>query len=273
MEHVTKFIETNSGHRLSLTDTGTGQPVLFIPGWPLAGEIFHLQLEFLANRGFRAIGLTLRGFGFSDKPETNYDFEEFVQDIEAAIDSLQLKSLVLCGFSMGGFIAAYYMATRRPGNVQKLLLISCNAPSTTIKEDYPFGITTAAFDGIISLIDQDPFSVSDVYGPLFQMDKAAMPVSIGNRINEISRKASKSAMMKSMIATRDMDLRNLLPCIRVPTAIFHAINDNVIPHEIAEQAHELIAGSTLKTFKEGGHWIFLLEQEKFNSALLDFILS
>jgi len=271
MESTTKFIETHSGHQLAITDTGTGKPVLFIPGWPLAGEIFDLQLEFLANNGFRAIGVTLRGFGSSDKPETNYNFEEFAEDIQAVIDSLKLEDLVLCGFSMGGFIAAYYMATSRPGKVQKLLLFSCNAPSTTTKEDYPFGITTDAFNGIIALIDQDPFTISNIYGPLFQLDENTMPVSIGNRINEISRKASKSAMIKSMIATRDTDLRNLLSKISVPTAIFHAVNDNVIPYQIAEKAHELIPGSTLTTFEKGGHWIFLLEQEKFNTELLRFI--
>ena len=75
----------------------------------------------------------------------------------------------------------------------------------------------------------------------------------------------------SMIATRDTDLRFLLPKISVPTTIFHAVNDNVIPYEIAHEAQKLIPNSTLITFENGGHWIFLLKKEKFNAELLNFL--
>jgi non-heme chloroperoxidase len=271
MESNVKFIETSQGYKLQITDIGKGRPVLFIPGWPLAHEIFKFQLQFLAENGYRAIGITLRGFGYSDKPDTNYNFEEFAQDIHTVIVDLKLEDVVLCGFSMGGFIAAYYMAKYLPQNVSKLLLFSCNAPCTTIQENYPFGISKNAFDDLITLISQDPILITDIYGPLFQLDEKIMARTMGNWINKISGQASKRAMINSMIATRDMDLRNLLPKILVPTVVFHAINDNVIPYEIAEQAQKLIRKSSLITFESGGHWIFLLEKEKFNSELLSFI--
>jgi pimeloyl-ACP methyl ester carboxylesterase len=271
MKNVTKLIDTNLGHKLQITDIGKGKPVVFIAGWPLASEIFDPQFIFLVQNGYRAIGITLRGFGASDHPETQYNFEEFAMDINAALEHLKLENAVLCGFSMGGFIAAYYMAKYSPLCVEKLLLFSCNAPSTTIQEDYPFGITKDAFNGLISLIDQDPFSISDVYGPLFKLNEEIIPLNVGNWINANARKASKMAMVNSMIATRDTDLRSQLPKIFVPTAIFHAVNDNVIPYEIAMQAYKLIPNSTLTTFQDGGHWIFLLEQEKFNAELLNFI--
>ena len=271
MENNRKLIDTNLGHKLQITDIGEGRPVVFIAGWPLANEIFDPQFNFLIQHGYRAIGITLRGFGGSDRPETKYNFEEFGQDIDAAINHLKLENAVLCGFSMGGFIAAYYMSKYSPQRIQKLLLFSCNAPSTTIQEGYPFGITKDAFNGLISLIDQDPVSISDVYGPLFQLNEDIMPLNIGNLINANGQQASKVAMVNSMIATRDTDLRAQLPKISVPTAIFHAVNDNVIPYEIAVQAHRLIPNSTLTTFQDGGHWIFLLEQQKFNAELLSFI--
>jgi pimeloyl-ACP methyl ester carboxylesterase len=271
MQNHSRFIETNSGHKLHITDIGSGQPVLFIPGWPLSHEIFKFQFDFFSKRGYRTIGITLRGFGCSDKPETNYNFEEFAEDIQSVIDNLKLDDAIVCGFSMGGFIASYYLAKHQPRAVSKLVLFSCNAPSTTIQKDYPFGISRDAFDELILLIEQDASLITNVYGPLFQLNQNTMLPVMGNWINSLSRQASKSAMVKSMIATRDTDLRSLLPKILVPTMIFHALNDNVIPYEIAEEAQKLISNSNLSAFKTGGHWIFLLEKERFNSELLNFI--
>jgi non-heme chloroperoxidase len=271
MEKYSRFIETNAGHKLHITDIGNGQPVLFIPGWPLASDIFKFQFEFLAENGYRAIGITLRGFGCSDKPETDYTFEEFAEDIQAVIDGLKLDNVVVCGYSMGGFIASYYLAKHLPQKISKLLLFSCNAPSTTIQENYPFGISRDAFNELILQIEHDPSLITNIYGPLFQLDENIMPRAMGNWINGLSQQASKSAMIKSLAATRDMDLRSLLPKISVRTTIFHALNDNVIPYEIAREAQKLIPNSTLITFENGGHWFFLLEKEKFNAELLNFI--
>jgi len=98
------FIEVEPNVRLHITDAGEGRPIVLIHGWPLSDEMYEYQYNDLMNAGFRAIGITLRGFGKSDKPYGSYDYDVHVKDIKKVLDELDIKDAVLGGFSMGGAI-------------------------------------------------------------------------------------------------------------------------------------------------------------------------
>ena len=63
-----EYIEVEPNVHLHITDAGEGRPVVLIPGWPLSDEMYEYQYNDLINKNFRVIGITLRGFGKSDKP-------------------------------------------------------------------------------------------------------------------------------------------------------------------------------------------------------------
>ena len=63
-----EFIEVEKNVRLHISDLGEGSPVVLIHGWPLSDAMYEYQYAALIENGFRAIGITLRGFGQSDKP-------------------------------------------------------------------------------------------------------------------------------------------------------------------------------------------------------------
>lgn len=63
-----EYIEVEPNVRLHITDAGEGRPIVLIHGWPLSDEMFEYQYNTLINHNFRVIGITLRGFGKSDKP-------------------------------------------------------------------------------------------------------------------------------------------------------------------------------------------------------------
>ena len=60
------FVEVEPGVRLFVQDWGSGKPIVFVHGWPSNHRIVEYQLLPLANRGFRTVGVALRGFGRSD---------------------------------------------------------------------------------------------------------------------------------------------------------------------------------------------------------------
>ena len=91
--------------RLHVTDAGEGRPVVLIPGWPLSDEMYEYQYNDLINNNFRVIGITLRGFGKSDKPYGDYNYDVHASDIKTVLKKLDIKDAVLGGFSMGGAIA------------------------------------------------------------------------------------------------------------------------------------------------------------------------
>ena len=101
---VTKaeYVEVEPNVHLHITDAGEGQPIVLIHGWPLSDEMFEYQYNDLVNKDFRAIGITLRGFGKSDKPYGSSSYDTHTSDINKVLNKLDIKDAVLVGFSMGG---------------------------------------------------------------------------------------------------------------------------------------------------------------------------
>jgi len=70
-----EYIEVEKNVRLHVTDIGEGKPIVLIHGWPLSDEMYEYQYQYLVEKGFRIIGITLRGFGKSDKPYGKYNYD------------------------------------------------------------------------------------------------------------------------------------------------------------------------------------------------------
>ncbi|MDP3830144.1 MAG: hypothetical protein Q8Q47_02665, partial [Ignavibacteriaceae bacterium] len=68
-----EYIEVEPNVSLHITDAGEGRPIVLMHGWPLSDEMFEYQYNDLVNKNFRVIGITLRGFGKSDKLYRAYD--------------------------------------------------------------------------------------------------------------------------------------------------------------------------------------------------------
>ena len=107
-----EYIEVEPNVRLHITDAGKGRPIVLIHGWPLSDEMYEYQYNDLINKNFRVIGITLRGFGKSDKPYGAYNYDVHVLDIKKVLGKLEIKDAVLGGFSMGGAIAIRYAVSR-----------------------------------------------------------------------------------------------------------------------------------------------------------------
>src|ERR1035437_5491295 len=126
-----EYIEVEPNVRLHVTDLGEGRPVVLIPGWPLSDEMYEYQYNDLIKNNFRVIGITLRGFGKSDKPYGDYDYGVHAMDIKKVFHKLQIKDAVLGGFSMGGSIAIRYASLDDGAHVSKLALFGAAAPVWT----------------------------------------------------------------------------------------------------------------------------------------------
>src|ERR1035437_6011187 len=95
-----EYIEVEPNVCLHVIDVGEGRPIVLIPGWPLSDEMYKYQYNVLINKNFRVIGITLRGFGKSDKSYGAYNYDVHALSIKKILDKLDLKDVVLGGFSM-----------------------------------------------------------------------------------------------------------------------------------------------------------------------------
>jgi len=265
-----EYIKVETNVRLHVTDAGEGRPIVLIPGWPLSDEMYEYQYNDLINKNFRVIGITLRGFGKSDKPYGAYNYDIHASDIKKVLKKLDIKDAVLGGFSMGGAIAIRYMSLYKGARVSKLVLFGAAAPIWTQREDFQYNLPKSAVDDLIELNYQDRPKLLANFGKIFSATETALNKGIGNWLNGINISASSYATSQCLIALRDTDLRKDLAKITVPTLILHGRKDKICSFDLAEQMKAGIANSQIVAFENSGHSLFLEETQKFNAELIKF---
>src|SRR6478736_8660891 len=117
-----EYVEVEKNVRLHVTDLGEGQPIVLIHGWPLSDAMYEYQYAYFVEKGYRVIGITLRGFGLSDKPAGKYNYDVFADDIKVVLDKLKIEGATIGGFSMGGATVIHYVAKYKAAHVSKLAL-------------------------------------------------------------------------------------------------------------------------------------------------------
>jgi pimeloyl-ACP methyl ester carboxylesterase len=120
---ATRPVRLPSGIRLDCAEQGDprGLPVLFLHGYTDSWRSFATVLDHLPG-GLRAIAVSLRGHGDSDRPAAGYHAHDFARDLAALTDVLNVARAVVVGHSMGTQVALR-VAVDHPARVLGLVLI------------------------------------------------------------------------------------------------------------------------------------------------------
>lgn len=125
-EWTHRFVSAN-GSRFHIAETGTGPLVLLLHGFPEFWGAWRHQLGVLADAGYRAVAVDLRGYGASDKPPRGYDGYTMSADVAGLIRSLGERQAILVGTGFGGILAWAVASMHRPV-VRRLVIISAAHP-------------------------------------------------------------------------------------------------------------------------------------------------
>lgn len=266
-----EYIEVAKNVKLHVTDLGEGKPVVLIHGWPLSDAMYEYQYSALVEKGFRVIGITLRGFGQSDKPYGKYNYDVFADDIKVVLDKLNIQNAILGGFSMGGATVIRYVAKYNAAHVSKLALFGAAAPVWTKRANFPYGFWTKEdVNGLIDLNNTNRMQLIENFGKIFTASETSLDKGMGAWVTRINWQASGYAMGQALATLRDSDLRNDITKISIPTLIIHGKLDKICSYDLAEQTHKSIKNSVLVPFEKSGHAPFLEELNKFNAELIKF---
>ena len=131
--HKSAFITVNGVTLHYLDWGGTGKPLLFLTGLGNSAHIYDdLAPKFTDE--FRALALTWRGHGKSDKPETGYDLDALTEDVRQFLDAMHIQRVTLVGHSMAGGVLTRF-AGLHPERVDRLVYLDAaydrTDPSTT----------------------------------------------------------------------------------------------------------------------------------------------
>ncbi|NGO82372.1 alpha/beta hydrolase [Streptomyces sp. 196(2019)] len=116
-----------NGARFHIAEMGEGPLVLLLHGFPQFWWTWRHQLPALAEAGFRAVAMDLRGVGGSDRTPRGYDPANLALDITGVIRSLGEPDAALVGHDLGGYLA-WTAAVMRPKLVRRLAVSSMPHP-------------------------------------------------------------------------------------------------------------------------------------------------
>jgi pimeloyl-ACP methyl ester carboxylesterase len=140
---IVRDIEVANGETLRITSTGTGQPIVLIPGIFGGAFGFRKITEPLVAQGYRTIVVEPLGYGSSSHPKTaDYSFGAQSERVARTLDQMDIKRALIVAQSSGAAIA-FRLAVQRPDLVRGLLSIdggpSESAATPGMKKAFKFG--------------------------------------------------------------------------------------------------------------------------------------
>ncbi|QHI35106.1 Non-heme bromoperoxidase BPO-A2 [Kordia antarctica] len=259
---------------LFFEDYGHGQPVILIHGWPLSHRAWEQQVWAIVEAGYRCIAYDRRGFGDSDSPWGEYDYSTLASDLNSIISQLELKDVILVGFSMGGGEVVRYCTDYGTENLSKVALVSSIIPIVAKKDDNPNGVPQKELDGIMDALETDRVGfLKDFHKNFYNYEDNKDKISKAQLQYDwsIASYASPNATIKAAKAWAETDFRPELKNVNIPTLIVHGDADNIVPIVTAgDQAAKGIENNTYKVIKNGPHGLNLTHKHELNEILLDF---
>jgi 3-oxoadipate enol-lactonase len=189
------------------------------------------------SKDFSILRYDTRGHGRSAASPGPYSVSQLTDDLVFMLDNLDLDRVHFCGLSMGGMIGMT-LATRVPERLRKLVL--CNtAPKIGSAEVWNTRIDTVRKSGMGAVVDG---VLERWFTPGF---RAASPAAIA-RTRRVLLDTPVEGYTACCAAVRDMDGRNTVSNIHVPTLIITGAHDPVTPPSDGHFMAERIAGAEYK---------------------------
>lgn len=271
-------ITTKDGTEIYYKDWGTGPTVVFSHGWPLSADSWEAQMFFLAAGGYRCIAHDRRGHGRSSQPWNGNNMDTFADDLLELIETLDLKGVVLVGFSMGGGEVARYIGRHGTERLSKAVLIAAVPPLMLKTAANPGGLAIEVFDEIRlgCIADRSQFYKDLASGPFFGANKPGSKVSQG-MIDWFwlqGMQAGHKNTYDCIKAFSETDFTEDLKKFDVPTLIIHGDDDQIVPIETsAHMAAKLIKNATLKVYPGAPHGLITTHKDQVSADLLTFLKS
>jgi len=267
------FVDVD-GVRTRYVVKGEGeQTIIMIHGFSSSLYSWRACLDPLSKH-FCVIALDLKGFGYSEKPPSEYSITEYVEFVIRFMDSLGIDTATLCGNSMGGNIA-WRTALKYPERVDKLILVdSAGYPSE--RTGLPFFMKLGRLPGAHRL-----FSLIVTQGRIRESLESAYydDSNVTEKTVDTYYYATRTdgAMHAPLarIRGRRSSIEKWQPRIselKLPTLIVWGTEDTWIPPEDAHRFHHDITGSELILIPECGHVPQEETPEIFTTHVLDFML-
>jgi 3-oxoadipate enol-lactonase len=263
-----KAVINNVLHRYIDIGIPNATPIIFLHGFPFSHKMWTFpggQTEALSGTN-RIIAYDVRGHGESEVGTGHYTIEFFVDDLIALMDHLTIHKAILCGLSMGGYIALRFIE-RNPERVLGLVLCDTRseADSNEGKIKRAAAIKNVQINGMKAYAAD---SVKILFAPE-SLERKPDAVKLIQSV--IERTAPLSIFGTQLALASRTDTTASLPNIKCPTLIMVGEKDQLTPPSASQAMHEKIPGSELRIIPNAGHISNMENSEEFNKHLIEFV--
>ena len=265
------------GGRLHYASSGSGKPILLIPGLGMDHTYYRLGAPLL-SRHLQVLAVDPRGIGHSTKSPPPYSVEGWADDFAAVIDRLGFGPIHVLGSSLGGAIALA-LAERHPDKLKSLIVVGGFSELDRATE--------LNFRLRLRLIQKLGMSdeVADYMGlwtltRKFINSDAGYAIMRANQANIRANSAeTSSAFIEALLKwgrcqpgqEQEPKFTTLLSSIKGPTLVVTSDNDHLIPRELSELIAAHISGAKLVVMPGAGHIPFMEQPEQVVRIVLDFV--
>jgi non-heme chloroperoxidase len=269
-----RYVQGAGGAKLFVEEVGDASKptILWIHGYCQSRLSWDRQFEneALASQ-FHMVRLDLRGHGLSDKLSDVAAFQEsknWADDIHAVITALNLKKPVLAGWSYGGFIICDYIRFYGQDNIGGIIFV---AAATEMGRDEANSMLGAEFLGLVPGFFSTDYAEGSTALQQFigmatyeELDPHTFYFLVG--FNAVTLPASRKGMF-----TRELDNRELMKTITVPTLIVQGNDDRIVLPTYAEFIARHIPHASRADYANCGHVPFVEAAEQFNRDVTAFM--
>lgn len=234
------------GLSLTVDVAGDGPALLLVHGFPLDRSMWRRVASGLT--GWRRIAPDLRGMGLSDVPASGYTMADYADDLAALLDAVGAGPVVLCGLSMGGYVA-FELLRRHSQRVRALVLVNTRA-------DADDAAGREKRNGMIARIRRDGpgFLADDMLPRLLAPASLATMPDVVREVRAMVGGHPAAGLVGAIEAMRDRrSAAPLLPAIAVPTLVVHGSDDHLIPLAEARAMAGAIPGAQFAVIPGAGH--------------------
>lgn len=220
------------------------------------------QIEAFSQH-FRVVRYDARGHGQSASPPGPYAIEDLAQDALGLMDELHLGRIAFCGLSLGGMVGQW-IGIHAPSRLGHLVLAD-TAPRIGPKEAWDQRIAAVEKGGMKAVADA---VVARWFTKEFQRRNSLAAAAV----KQLLLATDAGGYAATCAAIRDMDLREGIGAIAVPTLVIAGREDQVTTLEDAKFLVDSIGGAWGKVLN-AAHLSNVEDTAAFNDAVLKFLLT
>jgi pimeloyl-ACP methyl ester carboxylesterase len=249
------------------TSRGVGTPaIVLLHAFPLDGRMWAPQVDALAP-DYQVVVPDLRGFGAAREQAVEVaEMGLMAEDLARLLDELALDRVVVCGLSMGGYVALAF-ALRHPDRLRGLVLASTKAGADDEQA------VAARLEMAERVLAEGVGFLPEVMLPVLlgQTSRRRRPDLVG-RVTRLIREQDPAAVAAAQRGmARRPDVSDRLAAVTVPTLVLCGTEDEGFGPEVGRELAAAVPDARFVQIGEAGHLLNLEQPEQVNEALFDFV--